>query len=129
MERLVEAEAKLGDGAYTLGEMLDDLRGEVWAELDQAAVIDPFRRNLQRAYLERLRWLMTEEPEPTPGFFGGSLNNVDIAQSDIRPFVRGQLTTLQSEIRRARSRTSDRATRLHLDDALVRIADILDPER
>ena len=128
MERLVEAEAKLGDEAYTLGEMLDDLRAEVWTELRRGAAIDPFRRNLQRAYLERLEWLMTEEPDELPRFFRGALNDVDVSRSDIRPFARGQLATLAREIRGALGRTRDRATRLHLEDALVRIQDILEPE-
>ncbi|NIP82463.1 MAG: DUF5117 domain-containing protein [Gemmatimonadetes bacterium] len=128
MERLVEAEVKLGDDAYTLGEMLDDLRGEVWSELAAGGAIDPFRRNLQRAYLERMEYLMTEEPDELPGFFRGSLNDVDVSQSDIRAFVRGQLTTLRVEIRAGLRRTGDRATRLHLEDALVRIEDILDPD-
>ena len=127
MERLVEAEAKLGDEAYTLGEMLDQLRGEVWSELARGQATDPFRRNLQRGYLERMEYLMTEEPGDLPSFFAGSLNDVDVSQSDIRAFVRGQLTTLQGEIRSALNRTSDRATRLHLQDALVRIEDILEP--
>jgi hypothetical protein len=127
MERLVEAEAKLGDDAYTLGEMLDQLRGEVWSELGRGAVIDPFRRNLQRGYLDRMEYLMTEEPAPLPSFYAGRLNNVTVSESDIPAFVRGQLTALQGEIRNAINRTGDRATRLHLRDALVRIEDILEP--
>ena len=127
MERLVEAEVRFGPQAYTLGEMLDDLRGEVWSELAAGRTIDPFRRNLQRAYLERMEWLMTEEPGELPSFFAGSLNDVDVSLSDIRPFARGQLTTLQTQIRRALPGVSDRATRLHLEDALVRIDEILNP--
>lgn len=128
MERLVEAETKLGPQAYTLGEMLDDTRAEVWSELARGTAIDPFRRNLQRAYIERMGWLMTEETEELPSFFRGRLNDVDVSRSDIRPFVRGQLRDLQREIRAGLNRTSDRATRLHLEDALVRIDDILDPD-
>ncbi|MFO7894485.1 MAG: zinc-dependent metalloprotease [Longimicrobiales bacterium] len=127
MERLVEAEVRLGDDAYTLGEMLDQLRGEVWSELAGGSAIDPFRRNLQRGYLERMEYLMTEEPGDLPSYFRGSLNDVDVSQSDIRPFVRGQLTTLQGEVRAALNRARDRATRLHLEDAQVRIDRILEP--
>ena len=128
MERLVEAEAKLGNDAYTLGEMLDQLRGVIWSELARGQSVDPFRRNLQRGYLERMHYLMTEEPEPLPAWFRGSLNDVDVSQSDIRAYVRGQLTTLEGEIRNALNRTRDRATRLHLQDALVRIEEILEPD-
>ena len=127
MERLVEAEAKLGDQAYTLAEMLDQLRGEVWSELGRSGEIDAFRRGLQRSHIERLEYLMTEEPEPLPGFFEGRLNDVDVSRSDIRPFVRGQLNDLQREIRSGLNRRRDAATRLHLEDALARIDRILDP--
>ncbi|MBW3552663.1 MAG: zinc-dependent metalloprotease [Gemmatimonadetes bacterium] len=127
LERLVEAEVKLGSNAYTLGEMLDDLRAEIWSELTAGRAIDPFRRNLQRGYLERMNWLMTEEPGELPSFFRGSMNDVDVAMSDIRPFVRGQLNALQAQIRRAVPRAPDRATRLHLEDALVRVDRILNP--
>ena len=127
MERLVEAEIKLGNEAYTLGEMLDDVREAVWTELDRGQTIDAFRRNLQRAYIERMEYLMTEELPPLPSFFAGSMNDVDMEMSDIRPFARGQLTTLQGEIRTALNRTRDRATRLHLQDALVRIDNVLNP--
>jgi hypothetical protein len=127
LERLVEVETKLGAEAYTLGEMLDQLRGEVWSELARGRTIDAFRRNVQRSYLERLEWLMTEEPDELPSFFRGSLNDVDVSQSDIRPFVRGQLENLQREVRIALNRTRDRATRLHLQDVQVRIEEILEP--
>lgn len=128
MQRLIEAEARNGD-AYTLGEMLSDLRGAVWSELRTGGSIGVYRRNLQRGYLERMQWLMTEEPE-TPRFvFPGSVTRVDVAQSDIRPFVRGELETLTGEIDRALRRGGlDRATRLHLRDARVRIERILKPE-
>jgi hypothetical protein len=127
MQRLIEGEARLGSGTYTLGEMLDDVRGALWSELGRSREITVYRRNLQRGYLERMEWLMNEEPGPVPAFFRSFVTTVDVPQSDIRPFVRGQLVTLQREIRSALNRSLDRATRLHLQDALVRIENILDP--
>jgi len=52
-----------------------------------------------------------------------------VGQSDIRPFVRAELETLRSEIRAALPRTTDRATRVHYNDVLARIQDILEPRR
>jgi hypothetical protein len=127
MQRLIEGEARMGSDAYTIGEMLDDVRGAVWSELRRSSSISVYRRNLQRGYLERMEWLMNEEPGPVPTFARAFVTNVDVPQSDIRPFVRGELTALQREIRAARGRSLNRATRLHLQDALVRIEDILDP--
>ena len=127
MQRLIEAEARQGRDAYGLGDMMDDLRGAVWSELAAGRSIDPYRRNLQRGYLERMHWLMTEEPAAPPAFFASQITRVDVSQSDIRPFVRGELTALKVQIRRALRRNLDRATRYHLEDAVVRIDNILDP--
>ena len=52
--RLVEQEAIDSATAYRPTEFFADLRRAIWRELDAASVqIDPYRRNLQRAYLER----------------------------------------------------------------------------
>ncbi len=127
MQRLVEAEARMNGDAYALGEMLGDLRAAVWSELENGEAIGVYRRNLQRGYLERMKWLMTEEPPPVPSFLSAFVTGVDLPRSDIRPWVRGELETLSGEIRRALARGPDRPTRLHLEDALVRIDRILDP--
>lgn len=53
--------------------------------------------------------------------------SLSVSQSDIRPYVRGELQALQREIRSALRRVPDRNTRLHLEDALARIEQILKP--
>ena len=129
MQRLIEASARNGQDHYDLGEMLADLRNAVWSELRGGESIGVYRRNLQRGYLERLQFLMTEEaPRITNPFAAAFLTSVDVSQSDIRPFVRGELETLRAEIRRALGRRPDRVTRLHLQDALIRVDRILDPK-
>jgi len=57
------------------------------------------------------------------------VTNVNVTQSDIRPVVRGQLTTLRNQIRTAIPKTSDRMSKYHLQDAVVRIDNILDPKK
>ena len=130
MQRLIEAEARNGDDHYSLGEMFDDLRAAVWGELSSGQSIGVYRRNLQRGHLERLEFLMTTELS-LPTFVFGNLSNfitsVDVSQSDIRAFVRGDLETLKDEIEAALRRQLDRPTQLHLRDALVRVDGILDP--
>ncbi len=130
MERLIEAEARMGNDAYTLGNMMDELRDDVWTEVRTGAATDAFRRDLQRAYLDRMQWLMTEEPPAIPARFRAYVNRteVNVSQSDIRPYVRGELVTLRTQLQRAATRTRDRATRLHYQDAAVRIGRILDPK-
>ena len=61
LARLLEAQA-MSDDAYALGTMLDDLRTGLWSELDGGDAIGPYRRNLQRGYIERMDYLMTQEP-------------------------------------------------------------------
>jgi hypothetical protein len=129
MQRLIEADARVGSTTYSLGEMLGDLRGAVWSELSSGSAIGTYRRNLQRGYLERMEWLMTEEPPRPTGFFAAFGTQVDVSQSDIRAFVRGELETLRREIRAALARSPGRTTRLHLDDAVFRIGEILEPNR
>jgi len=131
MQRLIEAEARLGaDSTYTLREMLADTRTAVWRELATGSAINTYRRNLQRGYIERMEYLMTQEPEPPPARFRAFIEYtpVDVSQSDIRAYVRSELEQLQQEIMRALRRTRDRETRLHLQDIHARIERILNPE-
>ncbi|MCZ6825057.1 MAG: zinc-dependent metalloprotease [Gemmatimonadetes bacterium] len=130
MQRLIEGEARLGGEAYGLGEMLTDLRASVWTELVTGEPIGVYRRNLQRGYLERARILMTVEvsvrsSSPAAAAF---FTQVDVSQSDIRPHIRGELETIRRQARQALAKGTDRETRLHLQDVLVRIEEILEPE-
>ena len=128
MARLMENEEVNGDEAYGLIDMMSDVRTGIWSEVYSGQNIDRYRRNLQRAYIERMEHLMTEEQSEIPSRYRSwiSRSNIDVAQSDIRPVVRGELKTLQSQIRRAANR-GDRLTRYHLQDALERIDLILNP--
>jgi hypothetical protein len=110
MKRLIEQEAFHRNDAYSLGEMLGDLREGVWAEASSGRDTDAYRRNLQRAYLDRMGELLEDE---------------DALQTDIAPFVRGELHALRDQL--ASASPSDRATQLHFHDAIVRIDAILDP--
>ncbi|NBP70024.1 MAG: zinc-dependent metalloprotease, partial [Cytophagia bacterium] len=128
--RLLEAEAALGNSTYTALEMMSDLRNGVWSELAAGKTIDAYRRNLQRAHIERLEYLMKEEPAPVPAnfraFVGGT--PIDVSQSDIRPMVRAELKTLRTQINGAIARTADPMSKYHLEDAVQRINNILDPK-
>jgi len=128
LARLIEGEARHGADAYSAPEMLSDLREGIWHELGRAEAIDPFRRNLQRTHIDQLGSLMTAEVNTPPAAFRAFLNftPVNVAQSDIRAFVRGELTQLRDDVQRAERRSGDRTTQLHLQDALVRINDILE---
>jgi hypothetical protein len=133
MTRLVEAQV-LAPGSYSLRELFADAHAGIWGELGGARpTIDNFRRNLQRGWVDRMQYLMTAEvPSPTlPAGFTPAPGtvNVTMSQSDIRAFARGELVRLQGEIRATLPRVSDQETRLHLNDVLARVAEILEPGR
>jgi hypothetical protein len=128
LARLIEYERR-STGTYTIFEFMDELRASIFKEMRRNSVVDVHRRKLQRAYVERMEFLMTEELESLPpqvrGFFG--FTPITVSQSDIRPIVREQLESLLTEVRRAKARTNDRGTRVHYNDLEKRIDGILNP--
>jgi len=112
MKRLVEQEAFGGEDAYSLGEMLDDLRAGVWSEARSGSATDAYRRNLQRAYLDRMKTLMWDD---------------DAMRSDVATFARGQLMTLKGELEAAAEGAPHQPTQWHFADAIARIEMMLDP--
>ena len=126
MQRLTEAEALNGNDAYTLTTMMKDLRQGIWSELRSGKSIDTYRRNLQRAHIDRLGYLMTAKNQ------SGSRNPylkataVNSSQSDIRAVVRAELKTLERQVRSAASGASG-MKRIHLLDVAERIDAILNP--
>ena len=129
MARLIENGEINGNEAYSLMDMMTDLRSGIWSELRNGNSIETYRRNLQRAYINRMEYLMTEEQSEIPSRYRSwiSRSNVDVAQSDIRPVVRGELKNLQRDLRNSIGRSRDTMTRYHLQDALERVNLILDP--
>ena len=115
MLRLIEDEAFRGSDAYTIGEMLEDVRLGIWSELASSSSIDVYRRNLQRTYLSSVKSLMESDDS-------------DVDGSDIKPLLREELRTLKTEVDRAVNRTVDRSTVVHLQDVQNRIENILDPK-
>jgi hypothetical protein len=112
INRLVEQEAVDGATAYRPTEFFADLRRAIWREVDAASVqIDPYRRNLQRAYLDAM---------------SDKVNSRVSGES--RPLARGELRTLDTSVRAAIAKAADRPTRLHLQDVRDQIARILDPK-
>ncbi|MHB1225024.1 MAG: zinc-dependent metalloprotease [Gemmatimonadaceae bacterium] len=140
LARMIEHEAFHGEATYTPTQMLDDARASVWRDARSGGVVDSYRRNLQRAYLAQARHLLTEadnagwSPPRSGDLRVGSdtdprLNgDLKIAQSDIRPLIRDQLKLLRGELSATLARgVRDRNTRIHLEDALVRIDATLEP--
>jgi hypothetical protein len=130
MQRLIESESRIGRNAYTLADLFGDVHQSVWTELASGKAIDPYRRVLQRSYIERLEYLMTQEVPPIPAQFAQLITAtaVDVSQSDIRALARADLEALKAQLPAAAARTTDVTTRAHLKDALARVNHVLDPK-
>jgi hypothetical protein len=130
--RLSNATARFGSGTYTIDEMMDDVRKGVWSELATKKAIDPYRRSLQKAYVEKLIDII--EP-PTAAAtaqqaqlraFG--ITAVNTQNTDVTSVAKGNMRTLLSEINAAIPGTTDRMSKYHLQDVADRIKQALDPK-
>jgi hypothetical protein len=103
---------------YTALDMVKQLQRGIWSEIYAGQNIDIYRRNLQKAYLERMNFLLNEEPVSRMREGGSPL---EVNQSDIRSIARGELANLQKQLKIAQSAKTDELTKYHINDALVRI--------
>jgi len=118
---------------YGPDELLVDAKKSVWSELTAGAAIDPFRRNLQKTYVDALIALINPPP-PTPvpaglprglaALFTGSIKNTDVPS-----IARAQLVELKAEITAAIPRTTDKLSKYHLQDVAERIRQALNPNK
>jgi hypothetical protein len=111
--RLINSETVDTD-YYSALNMLQDIRKGVFTN----SKVDIYKRNLQRAYVERMEYLMTEVP-------GGS--SYDIGQSDVKALVRGEFKALLPTLRTKRNATSNVVNRYHYEDLLARVDLVLNP--
>jgi hypothetical protein len=129
LNRLLEQEAINERGAYPLAAMLDDLRRGIWAEIHAARPnADAYRRELQSDFLMAIDRKLNPPPasatQPPQVRFGPPPLPLS---EDAKSHLRGTLSALRAELVRAIPRTTDRPTRLHLEGAVYRIGEILDP--
>jgi hypothetical protein len=135
LQRMVEHEGIASAGGsrdvYPLGQMLTDLRRGIWAEAYRGGAADPYRRRLQRSYLELVAAKINPPATPTlPPGLPPQLQQLLATQNaqDARALLRGDLVELDRDLARAVGRVSDRTTRLHLQDARAQIDRILHPD-
>jgi len=116
IDRLIDASTDLGTSkTYTASDLLRDLRGGIFTELPAARPIDVYRRNLQKAYVERLCALVGPATK---------VNRGDDALSLLKAHARELDATLKS----AAARSTDALTRDHLVDLGERLDLALKPK-
>ena len=113
---------------------LDDVREGIWSELTAAhPVIDIYRRTLQNNYLtlidRKLNPSETAAAAAGRGGGGGGGRGGQPLSDESKYELRAELMALQSNVRSAIPKTTDRETRWHLQGADHRIGEILDPKK
>ena len=133
ISRLQDQQAILGDQAYTVFDLLADLRAGIFGELSGTRVaVDPYRRNLQRAYIEILTGRLAP-PQPTtaqaatrrmPGMQAPAFM---LHEDDSRAAIRAELKDLEALLATKANDAADEITKAHLADLKDLIDFALEP--
>ncbi|ASU36498.1 zinc-dependent metalloprotease [Mucilaginibacter xinganensis] len=126
LSRMYDNETKNGTKAYTVTELLTDLRAGIFT----SGRPDAFKRNLQRGYVENLKSLLNDDFKGIPGVPAAVLASygvtpINAALSDIRPMVRAELKVIDAKL----PKDGDAITRAHYTDLHQRIKEALNPTR
>jgi hypothetical protein len=132
LSKLIDAETADGSNAYSMTDLLSDLKKGIWSELPGRGRIDVYRRNLQKSYINILAGLLTPQSSGSSAgvitivLGGGTASNIE--NSDIRSVVRAHLISLRGEVRAATTAINDSMTKFHLQDVVDRIDNALNPK-
>ncbi|OYV68340.1 MAG: hypothetical protein B7Z72_08330 [Gemmatimonadetes bacterium 21-71-4] len=132
LDRLLEIESTHPADAYPLPTFVADVRHGIWSELRAAhPKIDIYRRTLQNNYLKLYASKLNPSEAAAAAGRGGGFGrgNVTPLSDEAKDQLRGDLVSLQGEIRSAIARTTDVETLHHLQGADHDISDILNPRK
>ena len=130
LARIIENNTVNDKESYSLIEMLNDLQSGIWSELRTSSAITVYRRNLQKAYIERMDYLINKKQSEITGIEKYTLKRtkVNINQSDIISVCRGKLEELKSQIKKRLPSYRDEYSKYHLKDMINRIDSTLEPK-
>ena len=128
LARVIENNTVNNNESYSLIEMLNDLQSGIWSELRTSSAITVYRRNLQKAYIERMDYLINKKQSEITGIEKYTLKRtkVNINQSDIISVCRGKLEELKSQIKKRLPSYRDEYSKYHLKDMINRIDSTLE---
>lgn len=134
LTKLISAEAADGKSAYKITDFFEDMDNAVFTELKSNKEIDLYRRNLQKAYVDKMIALikpvdripstLTMTVQRTSSGSGSSLSAM---QSDVASVVKGELKSLNTSIKSAANQASG-LSKYHLEDLSDRIDQALNPK-
>ena len=126
LARVIENEALNGAEAYTLLNLMDDLRMGIWEEIKSGKETDTYRRNLQRAFVDRLHYLMTEDQKLSQSQRSfANYTQINVAQSDIRAAARYSLEEILDLVK-SKKKAAKGITQVHLKEMETRITSYLE---
>lgn len=134
LTKLISAEAADGKSAYKITDFFEDMDNAVFTELKSNKEIDLYRRNLQKAYVEKMIALI-KPADKTPSSLmmtvqrtsSGSGSALTAMQSDVASVVKGELKALSTSIKTAANQASG-VSKYHLEDLSDRIELALNPK-
>ena len=128
LSRLAEAQALATAPAYSIADLLGDLRRGLFSEASGTRpATDVYRRNVQRAFVDQMDRLINT-PLAVALRPGQSAANAPAPRpADARALARAELNALDAQLRTALARTSDRETRAHFEDLRAVIDRVLHP--
>lgn len=134
LTKLISAEAADGKSAYKITDFFEDMDNAVFTELESNKEIDLYRRNLQKAYVEKMIALI-KPADKTPSSLmmtvqrtsSGSGSALTAMQSDVASVVKGELKALNTSIKTAANQASG-VSKYHLEDLSDRIELALNPK-
>ena len=112
LERMINAEVTQSD-FYSAPDFIKDLCKGIFSEATSLKNVDVYRRNLQKSFIGKMEDLLTDKK---------------VSHTDIHSIVRGELTTLKYQINTASKRATNKITKYHYKDCLIRIERILNPK-
>ncbi len=128
--RLEEHEAILGDQAYTSAQLLTDLHAGIFSELSappETMKIDPYRRNLQRAFVDLLGSRLA--PAAVVAGTATTMGAAPAFKDDSRAAFRAELMAIQYILIGKSLSVADTATKNHLVDLNAQITQILEAKK
>jgi hypothetical protein len=106
LERVIENQSLNGNSAYGIGELFDDIENGIFSELKSNASISPYRRNLQRIYVNKIIKML-------------KMDDKDIQDTDVSAVLRAALFSTKTLLES--SRKTDDLSKYHIDDLKERI--------
>lgn len=107
--------------AYSSIEFLSDLRKGIWKEIYTLENSSTFRRGLQRAYLDRMNYLLNDDFK--------NFKDYSVSLSDLRAMIRGELITLKTRLIIAKNNAPNTTLKYHYLDCIDRIEKALEPNK